>query len=600
MRRKVIAAIVIVALVGGAGWFFAASSARRAAARNQVQYVPAVVRRGDIRVTISGSGPVKAVNGLDVKSSQSGTVAQLLAQNGDQVKAGQVIMVLDSPSLQASLQQAQIDFDNSRASLDNLLNPKDTAVRAQQLKVDNARLTLQQRQADVANLRVIAPRSGVISSVKTTEGSSVTANALLFTIYDDTTPTFIVGVSQGAAPAVKPGQNATVEIAGFGRFEGTVQPTGAAATPVSGNKDATAPVAIALPPIPGIRAGMVGQATLEVPELTYLVQGNGSVENDAVEVRAEVAGTVSRILVKEGDRVKAGDLLQELTNESLQIQLLQAENDLKTQEENLAALVNPASDPQGQILTLTNKLEQSRINLQSRQRDVEDLQVKAPVDGQISGLNLSVGERVNPNQVLFRVADYTAMQVTITVDELDIALVKAGQPAQITLDALPGRQYQGKVLTVNPEGVFKNDIATFEVTVLVENPEGLMAGMNATVNVVVEEKTGVLWLPSQAVQVRQGRAFVQVLENNQPVPRAIQIGARSDQQTEITGGLREGDRVVLTTMQSTNATRPGNGMFPGAGFPGSGFRDGGFPGGGMFPGGGSGNRSGGGQTPSGR
>lgn len=591
MRKKAIAAIVIIALIGVTGWWLVGSRGKGATAKNQIQYVPAMVRRGEIRATVSGTGPIAAVNGVDVKSSQSGTVAQVLVKNGDSVKAGQVIVVLDNPNLEASLKQAEIELDNSRSSLETLLSPQDTAVRAQQLKVDNARLTLTQRQQDVAGLNLTAPQGGVIASVKTTEGSNITANTLLFTIYDDASPTFVVGISQGAAAAVKPGHKASVEISGFGRFEGIVQQTGAAATPTSGNKDANVPVAIALPPIPGIRAGMVGQATLEVPELTYLIQGNGSVENDAVEVRAEVAGTVSQAAVKEGDRIKTGDLLLVLTNDNLVLQLQQAWNDLKAQEESLASLINPANDPDGQLRTLSNKLEQSRINLDSRKRDLDDLQIKAPIDGQISGLGLQTGDRVSPNQLLFRVADYGSMQVTITVDELDIAMVKVGQPAQITLDALPGRQYQGKVHTVNPEGVFKNDIATFEVTVLVENSQGLMAGMNTTVNVVVEEKTGVLWLPAQAVQVRQGRAFVQVLENNQPSPKEIQTGVRTGQQIEVTGGLKEGDRVVLTTLQPTETLRPGNGLFPGSGIPG-----GGFPGG-M---GGQGSRGGGSQTPPGR
>lgn len=547
MRNKVIAGVLIVALLGGGGWWYARRSKSAAAAAGPT-YIKTTVKRGDIRATISGTGPVASVNGVMVKSNQSGTVAQIMAQDGDRVKAGQVIMVLSNDNLMSSLKQAQIDQQNNQANLDNLQNPQATAVRAQDLKVQNARLTLQQRQQDVAHLTVKAPASGVVSAVKVLEGSDVANNALLFTIFDDSNPSFTVMVPQQAAAALKAGQKASVTFSGFGTVQGTVQQTGGAATPGTGNRDANVPVTIALPAMYGLRAGMVGQASMQADGINYVIQGNGTVDSDVVEVRAQVAATASKLLVKEGDRVATGDTLLQLTSDSLQIQLQQSQNDLKTQEQNLDYLTSPANDPSGQLRSLRNKLEASNITLASRQSDVNDLQVKAPVDGQISSLTPRIGDKITNNQNLFRVADYGAMQITISVDELDVAKAKVGQKASITLDALPGKTYTGTVSKINPEGNFKNDIATFDVTVLVDKPDGLMAGMNATVNITVEEKKSTLWLPAQAVKVQQGQAYVQVLENNQPVRKNVQVGLRTTQQAEITGGLNENEEVILTVV----------------------------------------------------
>lgn len=590
MRRKVIASLLAVAVVAGGGWWYSNRSARSSAS-NQVQYRFEKVQRGEIRSTISGTGPVASVNGVIVKSSQTGTVTQILAQDGDQVKAGQVILVMDNDNLESSLKQAQVDLQNNQNSLENLLNPQATSVRAQQLKAENAALTLKQRQADVANLAVTAPVAGVIASVKTAAGSDVTANALLFTIFDDATATFTVSVPQYAAGAIEAGQKVSVQVPGFGAVVGTVAGNGAAATPTSGNKDANVPVDVNLPAIPGLRAGMVGQATFEVEGLTYQVVANGAVANDAVEVRAQVAGTVGPLRVKEGSRVSTGDLLLQLVSENLLVNLAQAENDLATQEQGLVNLITPEQDPSGQLRTLRAKVEQSQITLQTRQNDFNDLWIKAPVDGQISSLTPRIGDRVTTNQSLLRVANYNLMQITIVVDELDIAKAKVGQKAQITLDALPGRTYAGTVTKINPEGIFKNDIATFEVTVTVDKPQGLMAGMNSTVNIVVEEKQG-LYLPAQTVQVRQGKAFVQVL-NGEAALKEIQVGLRTSQRVEITGGLNEGDQVISVIIrpqqqgglgmfggnrgqQQNTTTFPqqqqqgGQRQFPGGGFPGGG------------------------------
>ena len=561
VRKKVISTVVIVALVAGGGWWWTSRRASSAAASNQPQYIFATAQRGDIRSTISGTGPVASVNGVLVKSNQTGTITQILAKDGDRVKAGQVIMMLENESLTAQLKQAQVDLANNQASLENLLNPQATAVRAQMLKVENAKLTLKQRQQDVERLTVTAPRSGIITAVKVTAGSDIASNAVLFNIFDDANATFTVPVPQSIAGQLAVGHPVKVTVPGFGQVEGTVAKGAAAATPTSGNRDANVPVAVALPTIPGLRPGMVGQAVIEGAGLDQPIQANGSVDADLIEVRSQVAGSIAAINVAEGDRIAAGDLLLRLASDSLQIQLQQAENDLATQEQSLKNLLEPANDPSGQLRQLTAKIEQSQITLATRQADLADLQVKAPVDGQISSLTLRVGEKVTSNATLFRVADYGQMQITISVDELDVAKTKVGQRAEITLDAIAGKTYAGKVSKINPEGVFRNDIATFEVTIQVDQPTGLMAGMNATVNIVTEEKLGVIWLPAQTVTVRQGRAFVQVLDGTEVKQKEVQVGVRTSGQVEITGGLNEKDQVIQTIIRPS--TQSGFNLFGG-------------------------------------
>jgi HlyD family secretion protein len=564
MRNKVIAAVIIVALVAGGGWYVYNKRTKAAAAKNDVRYITAKVQRGDIRSTISGTGPVASVNGVTVKSNQTGTVTQILAQDGDRVKTGQVIMVLDNPTLQSQLQQAQVDLETAQKNLTNLLHPQDTAVQAQQLKVENAQLTLKQRQQDQANLTVKAPQAGVVTAVNTTEGSNITNGALLVTLFDDSNPTFVVGLSQQAASQVKVGDKVTVDVNGFGKVTGTVQQSAGAATPGSGNRDATVPVQVSLPATPGLRPGMVGQATFNVPGLNYVLQGSGSIKSQVVEVRSQVAATVGQIAVKEGERVKAGDLLVKLTSDTINLNLAQAQNDVKVQQQALVNLIDPSQDPSGQAESLQNKLNSAQITLTQRQSDIGDLQIKAPVDGVISGMTFRVGDKITNNQSLFRVADYGMMQTTISVDELDIAKVKVGQAADILLDALPNKGYKGKVTKVNPEGVFKNDIANFDVTVSIDNPAGVMAGMNSTVNVAVEDKPGVLWVPAQAVTVRQGRASIQVMgADGQPQTKEIQIGLRTTNQIEVTSGLNEGETVVVTTIRPTTTSGAGFNLFGG-------------------------------------
>ncbi len=556
MRSRLLALIVVLVVASG-GYIVLAGRSEKASSQNQVQYRQEAVALGELRSTITGTGPIASANGVMIRSTQSGTVVGVRAQDGDRLKAGDLVVLLDNENLAAQYKQAQLDLATSLANLDALLHPLPVSIRGQELKVEQARLAVKQRVSDQDGLQVKAHQAGIIASVKAIQGSNVAANALLFTIFDDRSPDFIAAVSQGFAAGIKVGQSVTVEIAGFGSLTGKVLPNAAVASPTTGSRDSNVPIQIALPAALGIRAGMVGQASFMTAGIEYPIVAYGSIHNDAIEVRSLVAGTVGTVTVREGDRVNEGDLLLSLKNDQLDLSHEQAVADLKLAEHNLSTLVDPELDPNGQVRTLRNKIEAAQITIALRKSDRGDLQIKAPVDGQLSALAVRMGDRVANNQQLFRVADYGTMQVTIMVDELDVAKTRLGQEAAITLDALSGQPFRGIVTKINPEGIFRNDIATFEVTVTVANPQGLMAGMNASVNITVEDRVG-LYVPAQSVTVREGRATVQVLENNAPVQREIKIGLRAGQRVEVLSGLAQGDLVITTIVrpQQTNINIP--------------------------------------------
>ncbi len=586
MRRVVrwVAGVLILVLVGGGGWFYWQQRAKAAAAQVRPRLLTEAVGRGPVQSLVSGTGPVASVNGVTVKANVQGTVSQLLAKDGDIVKSGQTVVELTNESLVASLNQAQIDYDKAKADLENVLNPDSTARRAQELKLESARLTLTQRQADVANLKVVSPCSCVVVGVSVATGDAVKNDAPLVSLFDDNHPSVVAQIPQTLAAYIRPGQPAQVTISGFGSNPGQVSLIGAG---TAGAKDAAVPVTFTLPAWPGIRPGMQAQVGL-TPDLNIAlgyIEANGTVSTtDIKEVRSRVAAdAVTRVAVAVGDHVERNDLLVEMQSDPLQVQLQQAVNEVAVQELDLKNLVEPLADPNGSVRQLQTKVMSADNTLRSRHTDVDDLTVEAPVGGTISALNLHIGDRITPGGALFRVADYTSMQVEISVDELDVAKVKPGLPATITLDALPGKKFTGKVLKVNPEGVFKNDIANFMVTVQFNETDGLMAGMNATVSVQVQGKTDVLRVPARAVQVNQGRAMVRVFkgENEQPELRPVEIGLRTSEWVEVIKGLNEGDRVVTTEVRQ-GGTQPagGFGMFGGAGRPAGGIVPAGGGGGG--------------------
>jgi macrolide-specific efflux system membrane fusion protein len=159
-------------------------------------------------------------------------------------------------------------------------------------------------------------------------------------------------------------------------------------------------------------------------------------------------------------------------------------------------------------------------------------------------------------------ADLSQLDIALTVAETDEPKVKVGQAAQVTLDAVPGVTFAGRVDEMDLVGTMTQGVVNYPATVVMTDTSGqVRPGMNATVSVIVEQRDSVLLVPNRAVQT-QGRAhLVTVLYQGQQIQTPVTIGLSGDTQTEVVDGLREGDIVLLNATTATTA-RGG----PGGGF----------------------------------
>jgi HlyD family secretion protein len=136
------------------------------------------------------------------------------------------------------------------------------------------------------------------------------------------------------------------------------------------------------------------------------------------------------------------------------------------------------------------------------------------------------------------------------VDESDIGKVYLGQPARIKVESFKDKSFTGKVTKISPMGVEKDNVTTFEVRVSIINPGGeLKAMMTANAEIILDEHKGVLTIPeSSIIYDKEKKASVEV-----PDPKgkdgknkvAVQVGISNGAKTELLGGLKEGDQVIL-------------------------------------------------------
>jgi HlyD family secretion protein len=181
------------------------------------------------------------------------------------------------------------------------------------------------------------------------------------------------------------------------------------------------------------------------------------------------------------------------------------------------------------------------------QATVDMQRITAPFAGTITQINSSPGDQVSPGTLAFRLDDLSHLLVDVQVSEIDINNIQEGQEVLVTFDAIPGKEYQGVVSEVALVGTSVQEVVDFIVTVeLIDPDEAVKPGMTAAVNIAVNQLEDVLLVPNRAVRVREGSRIVYILENGQPTPVEINLGASSETNSQvIEGDLQEGDLVVL-------------------------------------------------------
>ncbi|RKP56873.1 efflux RND transporter periplasmic adaptor subunit [Cohnella endophytica] len=260
---------------------------------------------------------------------------------------------------------------------------------------------------------------------------------------------------------------------------------------------------------------VVRKGTIEVK-----VSGTGSIQPSAREtLKAKTAGTALKVNFKKGDTVKKGDVLITYKEEDISSQVQSKNIDLKKKKLDLADLQSKykeASDDSARA-TLALNIQKQQLDIAMAEEDLTTLRtskkidpIVAPIDGVLSTFNVAEGDSLNPNADIGEVVNFAQLQMVVGIDELDIPKVKLGQEAQILVEALPKKTFNGKVVTIADEGTTSNGVASFDVTVLLDSKDDLKVGMSAEASIMTAQKADALYVPVEAVQSSQGKYFVMV------------------------------------------------------------------------------------------
>ena len=214
-----------------------------------------------------------------------------------------------------------------------------------------------------------------------------------------------------------------------------------------------------------------------------------------------------------------------------------------------------------------------QANLESAQNNLANATLKAPAAGVVASVSSQIGEFVtgggtaNPFILL---ADTAGVALHGTIGEADVAKLQLGQVATITVDAVGTARMTGKVSALDPLATIAQGVPVYGVDVLIDipNPQ-IRPGMSGTAAIIIASRQNVLTVPNLAVRTTNGRRYVQLLKDGQPVDTDVTFGISNETITEVVTGLQEGDTVVLPQPRAATSGAAGGGVRIGGG-PGAG------------------------------
>jgi membrane fusion protein (multidrug efflux system) len=307
----------------------------------------------------------------------------------------------------------------------------------------------------------------------------------------------------------------------------------ASTAPQAAQPPATIPVVTALP---------------ERGEAFALHSGTVNLEADSeAAVVAKVGGEIVEILVEEGDRVTAGQLLARLDRERLELEVQQALADLNRlrQEYRRNVLLHErglVSEGAFENLRFDLQALDASYRLAKLQLDYAD--VRAPIDGVISERISRVGNMLAPGETLFHISNPGSLVAYLHVPQRDLFHFQVGQPARLSLDALPGEQHLAVIQRISPR--VDAETGTFKVTLAVDGAAAsLRPGMFARVQIVYDVHANALLVPADAVLSEDAEAAVFVVEAGIARRRPVATGLISDQLVEILEGLDGTEEIIV-------------------------------------------------------
>jgi len=313
-------------------------------------------------------------------------------------------------------------------------------------------------------------------------------------------------------------------------------------------------------------AALVNVEPVEKQNLNSYLVLNGIVEPERkIEIYSRLSAYVKQIVKEEGAFVKASDVLAllddteiRITYQQAKIQLEQAKLSLEEAEANFnrsQELSKKDLISEQEFQTTEAAYKQRQLDYENRQESFKDLalqlnwtRIRSLSDGYITERLIEVGDRVNANQQVYTIEDFSPLLIRVFVPTSDSIKLKPGMRTDVTTEILEGTIFTGNVKLINP----RIDVQTGTVKVTVEvfdETLTLKPGMFVEARIIIGKKENVLVIPRKSILYKQNKTYVFVMDRNQVSQREIALGLTEEDHVEVLSGLEQGEVIVTVGVE---------------------------------------------------
>ena len=500
--KKLLIIILVIAILAGICSGLIIKSKNNSAVK--VMYTDSPVERRTITNTITGSSSIKPNDSYNVTTIKSGDITSDTFKEGDVVKKGDKLYQFEDSDAQNSLSTAKNALAKAQQAYVDAVKQKAQTVSSNNIgtkSAQNAVTKALNSLNDTKNNQYIQSNSaGKVKELSVKEGDHINAGAAVATLYDDSYMKLRIPFNEVDAESIQTGAAATVSVIGSGdTIYGTVKEKSSSAV----STDAHAKVVYVTVEVtnPGAlttndygSAEINGVACANTAQFEYVSEGT---------ITSTASGTLENLNIAVGDSVYSGQKVgyvkydnQNSTMSNAQLSYNDAVLALEKQ-----VLQNDTFSQDSSIKNAQLALDDAELGIEKAQDAVDDYVVEAPIEGTVVKKNSKAGDTIdssNATDPLCVIYDLSSVKISIDVDETEIALIKTGQKATVTADAVEG-EFEGVVTKVPVDGVNENGVTTYTIEIQIENYGDLLPGMNVDAEIVVEEADNVIAVPVNSV-----------------------------------------------------------------------------------------------------
>jgi len=533
--------------------------------KSQPHYALSTVSKGTLITSVSGTGQVSASNQVDIKAKVSGDVVYVnTAALGQSVKSGALLVQLDSSDAQKAVRDAQANLESAQLALEKLQQPVDrlsllqaeNALTQAQENKQNAQDALEKAYNDgfnsVANAFIDLP--GIMSGLHdafynytlnpTEQDIDYYTNAVQQ--YDSS----VVVYRNSADSAYQTARTSYDQSFNDYKLTTHLSDTATIESLINETYNTTKYISEALKD--GNNLIQFYKDQLSEHNLSPVALANTQLNN----LNTYTSKTTTHL----------SDLLSmETTLQNDKQNINDADRSIAEKQASLDKL-NAGTDPldlQSQELSL----KQRQNSLTDAQETLADCYIRAPFDGTLAKLDFQKGDAVSSGTAIATLITPQRL-AAISLNEVDIAKIKVGQPVTLTFDAIDGLSIAGQVAEVDTLGAVSQGVVTYGVQISFDTQDDrVKPGMSVSTAIVTNAEQNALMVPNSAIKTSGSVSYVLVpaekqpdasLNNNSgvvlattPKQQVVQVGLSNDSYTEITSGLQEGDQIITKTIASS-------------------------------------------------